>query len=118
MSQDGKYVAAGGDVAKVHIWEVASARQVALLKGHGGSIADITFAPDGQWVATAAIDGQARRWELGEGRKDHLKGNGAFFPVRLMCSPTGKRWDSRPPPRTWRSASRLFASGTSAAAVN
>ena len=40
---------AGGDEAKVHIWEVKSGKPVTALRGHGGGISGIAFAPGMVW---------------------------------------------------------------------
>lgn len=38
-----------------------------VLSGHAGPVVDLTFSPDGQWLASASRDGSVRLWDLHHG---------------------------------------------------
>jgi hypothetical protein len=54
-------------VAKV--WDVASGRELMVLKGHKASIADVAFFPDGMRILTGSPDGKVKVWETSSGRE-------------------------------------------------
>ena len=58
------------------VWEAASGRLVAVLKGHGGPVKSAAFSPDGARVVTASDDNTARVWRL-----DALPGEAETFPL-------------------------------------
>jgi hypothetical protein len=64
MVKQGTY---GGDF-EPRLWEAATGRPVANLRGHEESVTDIQFTADGQWLLTASEDRTARIWEAGTGR--------------------------------------------------
>lgn len=92
FSPDGRYVASahrGGDVV---LWDARDGRQVGLLKGHRGPVAQIAFAPDGRSLASAGHDGAVKLWDLAARRQTAratLKGdmNG---PWSVAYAPDGK----------------------------
>jgi WD40 repeat protein len=63
FSPDGKTLASGSD-RWLRLWDVATAQQRAVYKGHQGSITSIAFAPDGKAVYTASEDTTALIWDL------------------------------------------------------
>jgi WD40 repeat protein len=46
----------------VQIWDVASGRPVAVLRGHTDQAWGLAFTPDGHALATASWDGSVRLW--------------------------------------------------------
>ena len=63
FSHSGKILASGGPW-ETRLWDVASGNLLGKLKGHGGSIHSIAFAPDDKTLLSA--DGNdVRAWELG-----------------------------------------------------
>lgn len=66
ISADGAYVAAAGrGEGPPSIWDAASGRQTAVLRGHTDFVNHIAFSPDGRHLATASSDATARIWTLG-----------------------------------------------------
>jgi WD40 repeat protein len=59
-------VAAGQRTA---VWEVASQRQLFLLRRHFGPVADLAFSPDSRTLATAGQDRRVTFWDIGTGRE-------------------------------------------------
>jgi len=45
------------------IWDVASRREIAVLKGHGGALYSAAFSKDGNRILTASGDKTARVWD-------------------------------------------------------
>jgi WD40 repeat protein len=64
LSPDGKWIAAiEGDT--VALWDAADPGAMPrVLKGHRGSIAEVKFSRDSQWVVTASKDRTARVWPV------------------------------------------------------
>jgi hypothetical protein len=48
----------------VHLWEVATCREVLRLKGHKSYAFDLAFGPDGRTLLTSGEDGLAYLWSL------------------------------------------------------
>jgi WD40 repeat protein len=93
------------------IWDAATGKQIAILRGHDDRVDSAHFSPDGRWVVTASADHTARVWDAGpaKGLATRLLGHkgavmtGAFGPdgnqvvtgsidksARLWNSATGK----------------------------
>jgi WD40 repeat protein len=64
FSPDGQMLASTGGDLKVRLWNVATGREVACLKGHTDSIWTVAFAPDGKTLATCSRDGTVKLWNL------------------------------------------------------
>jgi RNA polymerase sigma factor (sigma-70 family) len=63
FSPEGKTLASGSD-RWLRLWDVATARQRAVYKGHQAPITSIAFTPDGKAVCTASEDSTALVWDL------------------------------------------------------
>ena len=72
FSPDGKLLAAGDQLAQVIVWDVASGEPAGPpLKGHIfdpalaqlNFVMDVQFSPDGAWLASSGLDGQAALWD-------------------------------------------------------
>ncbi len=53
----------------IRLWNLQSGKQVALLQGHGGYIAELEFSPDGQELLSASQDNTARIWDFANERE-------------------------------------------------
>ena len=70
LSPDGKWLAAGGLLAgenrdAVRLYDFASGRLVALLKGHENVVLGLAFSPDGRHLISGSSDTTAIIWDTG-----------------------------------------------------
>ena len=64
FSPDGsRIVTASGDNT-ARIWDAASAKEIAVLRGHDSDVRSAAFSPDGLRVFTASDDETARIWDV------------------------------------------------------
>jgi WD40 repeat protein/class 3 adenylate cyclase len=64
FSPDDRLLVAASMQNVVHIWDVDSGTEMAVIRGHGGLIEHVAFSPDGTRLLTASHDGTARLWDV------------------------------------------------------
>jgi WD40 repeat protein len=71
FSPDGKTLASGSagrpPECDVKLWDVATGKQVATLKGHKQHLTALAYSPDGKTLASASQDGAVRLWDAAAG---------------------------------------------------
>lgn len=96
VAVDARFSADGGQLLtfradRVHIFDVASRRQVQVIRMPGVTIRDASFSPDRALVATASSDGIARLWRAQTGeRLSEMRHEGPV--VSIHFSPNGQNF--------------------------
>jgi WD40 repeat protein len=76
-SADGKRLAFSV-FRRVRIWDTESDQWLPDLVGHTGDVLHVAFSPVGNRLASGAMDGTVRVWDLKTGRATELRGHTAF----------------------------------------
>lgn len=64
FSPDSTRLVTAFDGLTARIWDVATGKELAELRGHKKSVIAAAFSPDGQRIVTASADGTARVWDI------------------------------------------------------
>ena len=61
---DGKYIASGDEVGKVHVWYSSNGQDLASspYTGHKDAVRTLAWSPDGQSIASGGQDNQVQLW--------------------------------------------------------
>jgi WD40 repeat protein/serine/threonine protein kinase len=60
---DGRQVATGHVDGTIRVWDPATGREVASLRGQGQSIRELAFSPDGRRLLAFSVDGTLKSWD-------------------------------------------------------
>jgi WD40 repeat protein/tetratricopeptide (TPR) repeat protein len=66
---DGKTLAAVGGDSVIHLWDVATGKEIAKLEGHKNAGVDLTFNHAGDLVASTGWEGMLRLWDPRVGKQ-------------------------------------------------
>jgi hypothetical protein len=69
FSPDGGRIASGSIDKTVRVWDAASGRELACLRGHEDCVLSVSFSPDGRRIASGSNDKTVRVWDAASGRK-------------------------------------------------
>lgn len=64
FSTDGRLIAVGQADGKILLIETESLKVLATLSGHNGAVDHLAFSKTGQWLASSAVDGSIRFWNV------------------------------------------------------
>jgi len=85
FSPDNARVAANSG-SVVRVWDAETGRDLFTLSGHSGWTMDIAFSPDGNYLASASMDGTIKVWSMQPGQEiAAMAGSG----IRVAYSPDG-----------------------------
>jgi len=90
FSPDSKILASGNADHNTTLWDVASEKVLAVLRGHNGFLCSVVFNADGKTLASASSDKTIRLWDVRTG-KNIATYRGHNGEVRALAfSPDGK----------------------------
>jgi eukaryotic-like serine/threonine-protein kinase len=90
FAPDGRTLASAGESGFLRLWDVASGREIAKLRGHHDRIWSLTFSPDGRIVASAGADGTVRLWDVSSKSEiATLRGHQSWV-LEVAFSPDGR----------------------------
>lgn len=62
FSPDGTRLAAGSRDRTIGVWDLATGKECAILKGHHDVVTKVAFSPNGHTLASASMDGTVKLW--------------------------------------------------------
>ena len=65
FSPDGSRIVTASEDQTARIWDAASGKEIAVLRGHESSVTSAAFSRDGSRIVTASQDKVARIWDVG-----------------------------------------------------
>jgi WD40 repeat protein len=63
FSPDGSRIVTASWDKTARIWDAASAKEIAVLRGHDDTVTSASFSPEGSRIVTASADNTARIWD-------------------------------------------------------
>ena len=70
FSPDGSRIVTASWDKTARIWDAATAKEIAVLRGHDDSVYSAAFSPDGSRIVTASEDKTARIWDAASAQGD------------------------------------------------
>ncbi len=67
FAPDGSSLASGADDHTVRLWNTASARERAVLKGHQSLVTAVAYSPDSKRIASGSFDSTIHLWDANSG---------------------------------------------------
>jgi hypothetical protein len=64
LSPNGRLLATGGMDNVIHLWQMATGREIGRLLGHDGDIQSLCFSADGKRIASGSADNCALIWDV------------------------------------------------------
>jgi hypothetical protein len=90
FSPDGKSLATCGYDRLIKLWDVASGKELRVLKDHSDAVYGLVFSPDGRLLASAAADRAVKVWDLATGTRLYTLGEATDWLYAAAWSPDGR----------------------------
>ena len=69
FSPDGARIVTASWDKTARIWDAATGKEIAVLRGHENDVTSAAFSPDGTRIVTASRDKTARIWDAATGKE-------------------------------------------------
>src|SRR5262249_1848955 len=106
-SPDAKLLAAGTGSGTIHLWELATGKEVARVEGHRGGVSCFAFSADGRRLASGGHDTTVLTWDV-----LNLNGEPAAAAANLSAKELDALWTDlagEDAPRAYRAIRALVA---------
>jgi hypothetical protein len=90
FSPDGKILASCGYDRLIKLCDVATKKELRVLKDHSDSVYSIAFSPDGKLLASAAADRAVKVWDVATGRRLYTLGESTDWVYAVAWGPDGR----------------------------
>jgi eukaryotic-like serine/threonine-protein kinase len=89
-SQDGRYIASGGNDNTVCVWDASTKDTIAIYRGHSDVVEAVTWLPDSLHVASTSIDHTVRVWDINTKSANFTYRRSSSVVHAVACSPDSK----------------------------
>jgi WD40 repeat protein len=89
FTPNGKSLVSGGHDETVRLWDVATGKERATVKGHTFYVGSVAFGPDGKTLATGSWDRTIKVWDIATG-KERATLKAPDWVLSVAFSPDGK----------------------------
>ena len=69
FSPDGSRIVTASVDKTARIWDAATGKEIAVLRGHDSVVNSAAFSPDGSRIVTASADKTARIWDAASAKE-------------------------------------------------
>ena len=84
-------VASGSWDKTVRLWNPATWKKAADLRGHEDEVSSLAFSPDGKWLVSGDLTGSVRVWNVETRKQIYEYPNQGYGVLSLCFSPKGDR---------------------------
>ena len=91
FSPDGTRIVTASEDNTARVWDAATGKEIAVLRGHARSLRSAAFSPDGSRIVTASADQTARIWDAATGKEIAVLRGHTFSVESAAFSPDGSR---------------------------
>ncbi len=91
FSPDGARIVTASQDRTARVWDAATGKEIAVLRGHEDSVYSAAFSPDGARVVTASVDRTARVWDAATGKEIAVLRGHKDLVYSAAFSPDGAR---------------------------